>query len=246
MADVTTPPYADLPQVVILAGGLGTRLRAVAGDTPKILVPVYGRPFVDWQFELLQRHDATDVLMCVGHGSDRIQAHVGDGSRFGLRVRYSQENPNALLGTGGALVHALPALADRFLVLYGDSYLPIDYRHFATAFARCGQRIMMSVYRNLGRWDRSNVRIKHERVTFYDKNALPGAADCIDYGLTGLTRSMIESRQNDAVPLDLATILGDAVRCGDVAAWIAPERFYEIGSPGGLAELEAHLQKSPK
>lgn len=243
MTEVTALFRAGLPQVVILAGGLGTRLRSVAGDTPKILVPVCGRPFVEWQFDLLKRHGARDVLLCVGHGFDQVEAHVGDGERFGLRVRYSHEDPRDLLGTGGALVHALPELAERFLVLYGDSYLPIDYGEFAKGFAGCGQPVMMSVYRNLGRWDRSNVRVEQGRVVFYDKNALPGTADCIDYGLTGLTRSMIDNRRDDALPLDLATILGDAVRRGEVAAWLAPERFYEIGSPGGLAELEAHLKK---
>ena len=235
----------SLPQVVILAGGLGTRLRSVAGDRPKILVPVRGRPFVEWQLDLLRRCDATDVLLCVGYGSDRIESHVGDGGRFGVRVRYSHEDPDALLGTGGALVQALPALADRFLVLYGDSYLPVDYRDFARAFSRSGRPVMMSVYRNSGRWDRSNVRVENGSVTFYDKNAPPGAADCIDYGLIGLTREVIERRRQDNLPLDLATILGAAVRQGLVAAWMAPDRFYEIGSPDGLAELEAHLAQSP-
>lgn len=244
MAESPASNSGSLPQVVILAGGLGTRLRAVAGDRPKILVPVLGRPFVEWQFDLLRRHRAADVLLCVGHGADQIEAHVGDGGRFGLRVRYSREDPTALLGTGGALVHALPALADRFLVLYGDSYLPVDYLDFTRAFAQCGKPVMMSVYQNAGRWDRSNVRVEHGSVTFYDKNAPPGAADCIDYGLLGLTRGVIESRQTDSMPLDLATILGDAVRRGVVAAWMAPGRFYEIGSPAGLADLEVHLGTS--
>jgi NDP-sugar pyrophosphorylase family protein len=244
MATLPDSNFSGLPQVVILAGGLGTRLRSVAGDTPKILVPVRGRPFVEWQFELLLRHKATDVLMCVGHGAEHIESHVGDGGRFGMRVRYSHEDPGALLGTGGALVRALPALADRFLVLYGDSYLPVNYLDFAGAFARSGHLVMMAVYRNLGRWDRSNVRVANGSVTFYDKNAPPGAADCIDYGLIGLTRRVIESRRHEGLPLDLAPILGDAVRQGGVAAWMAPERFYEIGSPAGLAELETHLAES--
>lgn len=245
MAESRDPNSGSLPQVVILAGGLGTRLRSVAGDRPKILVPVLGRPFVEWQFELLRRYRAADVLLCVGHGADQIEAYVGNGGRFGLQVRYSREDPTALLGTGGALVHALPALADRFLVLYGDSYLPVDYRDFARAFARCGKPVMMSVYRNAGRWDRSNVRVERGSVTFYDKNAPPGAADCIDYGLLGLSRDVIESRRTAGMPLDLATILGDAVRRGAVGAWMAPERFYEIGSPAGLADLEALLGKEP-
>lgn len=231
----------DMPQVVILAGGLGTRLRALAGDRPKIMMPVARRPFVEWQMDLLREAGVRDVLLCVGHAAEAVEAHVGDGGRFGVRVRYSRENPAALLGTGGALVHALPLLADRFLVLYGDSYLPIDYREFAAAFRECGRPAMMSVYRNDGRWDASNVRVEDDSVISYDKNASAGTADCIDYGLIGLTRGIIDGHRNAPLPLDLAAILGGLVRQGLVAAWMAPRRFYEIGRPESLADLERHL-----
>lgn len=233
-----------MPQVVILAGGIGSRLRDVSAGRPKILVPVAGRPFVEWQFDLLRRSGVRDVLLCVGHAAGQIEAHVGDGTRFGIQVHFSRENPAALLGTGGALVNALPMLAARFLVLYGDSYLPIDYQKFSGAFTACGLPAMMSVFRNEGRWDHSNVRVERGRVTLYDKHALPGEADCIDYGLIGMTRRVIEEHTKDTMPLDLATVLGNLVRRGDVAAWVAPCRFYEIGRPEGLAELSRHLAET--
>lgn len=237
---------AGMPQVVILAGGLGTRLRAIAGDRPKIMMPVLGRPFVEWQLALLREAGIRDVLLCVGHAAGMVEAHVDDGDHFGMRVCYSREDPAALMGTGGALVHALPLLAERFLVLYGDSYLPIDYHEFARAFLECGLPAMMSVYRNDGRWDASNVRVKHGRVVLYDKHALPGTADCIDYGLLGLTRGSVEQYRRDAMPLDLAAILGGLVGQGGVAAWMAPRRFFEIGRPEGLADLERHLGGEPQ
>lgn len=237
---------AEKSQVVILAGGLGTRLRAIAGDRPKIMMPILGRPFIEWQLALLREAGMREMLLCVGHAAGMVEAHVGDGDQFGVRVCYSREDPAALMGTGGALVHALPLLAERFLVLYGDSYLPIDYQDFARTFLGCGLPAMMSVYRNDGRWDASNVRVEHGRVVLYDKHAPAGTADCIDYGLLGLTRGSIERHRHDAMPLDLSVILGGLVRQGGVAAWMAPRRFYEIGRPEGLADLERHLGGEPQ
>lgn len=228
-------------QIVILAGGLGTRLRSVAPDTPKSLVSVAGKAFVEHQFDLLRKGGLKDVVLCVGHFGEKIERHVGDGSAFGMRVRYSREDPKALLGTGGALVNALPLLAEAFLVLYGDSYLPTDYRAVVSAFGKAGAAGMMTVFRNEGKWDSSNVRVAGGRVAFYSKAAKPGEADYIDYGLSALRRSVIEACRGLPKPLDLARILGDLVGRGEMAALEVRERFYEIGKPEGLAELDALL-----
>jgi histidinol-phosphate phosphatase family protein len=230
-------------QVVILAGGLGTRLRSVDPRLPKALMPVAGRPFIDHQFELLRRNGITDVLLCIGHLADQIEAHVKDGSAFGLRVTYAFEDPARLLGTGGALVNALPMLADEFFILYGDSYLPTDYRAIERAFRASGLPGLMTAYRNLGKWDPSNMRVAGDRVAFYSKKALPGETDCIDYGLTALKRSVIESYAREPLPLDLARVMGDLVARGEMAAFEVKERFYEIGKPEGLAELDAELSR---
>lgn len=228
-------------QVVILAGGLGTRLRSVAAGTPKSLVPVAGRPFIDHQLDLLARHDLRDVLLCVGHLGEMIEDHVGEGSRFGLAVRYSREDPGTLLGTGGALLKALPQLDRTFLVLYGDAYLPTDYRAVVRAFEAGPDPVMMCVYRNENRWDRSNVRVAGDRVVFYSKSAGPGAADCIDYGLSAYRRSVLEAFADAALPLDLALVQQEMVRRGAMGAFVVRDRFYEIGKPEGLAELDALL-----
>jgi len=231
-----------LPQVVILAGGMGTRIRPVVADRPKILIPVNGRPFIEWQFDLLARCGVKEILLCVGHFADQIERHAGDGSPFGIQITYSHEEPDHLMGTGGALVNALPLLREKFMVLYGDSFLPIDYREFAQVFDTCGHPATMSVFRNNGKWDHSNVRIEKDRVVLYDKQAPAGAADCIDYGLIGMSRSIVERYRQAPMPLDMAVILDALVRRGELGAWMAPFRFYEIGSPAGLAELETYLQ----
>jgi NDP-sugar pyrophosphorylase family protein len=230
-------------QVVILAGGLGTRLQAVAGGRPKALVPVANRPFIDHQFALLRRHGLRDIILCVGYLGEMIEAHVGDGSAFDLRVRYAREDPAWLLGTGGALLNALPLLAEEFLVLYGDAYLPADYRAVIRTFRARRNRVLMCVYRNEGRWDQSNVRVSDDRVVFYSKTAGPGEADCIDYGLSAYHRSVIEAYRREPLPLDLARVQQECVARGELGAFVVPERFYEIGKPEGLAELDALLRR---
>ncbi len=230
-------------QVVIIAGGLGTRLKSVAPNTPKALVPVAGKPFIEHQFDLLKKHGLADVLMCVGHFADQIEKYVGDGARFGMRVKYSFEDPARLLGTGGALINALPQLQDSFFTLYGDSYLPTDYRAVARAFESGGWKALMSVYRNEGKWDKSNVRVEGDRVAFYSKAAKPGEADCIDYGLSVYRKSVIQAYREVTLPLDLARVQEDLVVRGDMGAFVVSERFYEIGKPEGLAELDRLLAK---
>lgn len=230
-------------QVVILAGGLGVRLRAVAPDVPKSLVPVAGRPFIEHQFELLRRNKLTRVLLCVGYGADQVENHVGDGVRFGMQVEYSRESRDQLLGTGGALVHALPKLEATFLVLYGDSYLPIAYREVIRWFRARSWPAAMSVYQNREQWDKSNTRIEGDRVVFYSKQAKPDEADWIDYGLSIFRKTVIERYSTAELPLDLARIQSDLVRGADLGAYVVTQRFYEIGKPEGLAELDSFLRQ---
>ena len=231
-------------QVVILAGGLGTRLKSVAPDTPKAIVPVAGRAFVEHQFDLLRACGLSRVLLCIGHFGEKIIAHVGDGSRFGMSVSYVQEDPKKLLGTGGALVNALPKIESEFVVMYGDSYLPVDYRDFVSKSRAQNRRAVMSVFRNGGLWDSSNTRIEGDRVFFYSKKSKPGECDFIDYGLTYFHRDVIESYRAEPLPLDMARIQGDLVVRGEMGAWESPVRFYEIGKPEGLAELDGLLRSS--
>ncbi len=229
--------------MVILAGGLGTRLRAVDPTRPKALMPVAGKPFIDWQFELLTRSGIRDVVLCIGFQGDQIERHVGDGARFGLRVLYAHEHPDKLMGTGGALLNAMRHLQPSFMVMYGDSYLPIDYANVAAVFERLKAKALMTVHRNEGKWDKSNVRVEGDRVAFYSKAAKPGEADCIDYGLSAFRKSVMEAYANEPLPLDLARVQSELVARGELAALVVAQRFYEIGKPEGLAELDALLRK---
>lgn len=230
-------------QVVILAGGLGTRLKALAFDGPKALVPVNGVPFVDHQLKLLADQQCSDVLICVGHLGDRIQSHVGDGAGHGVHVRYVCEKPDALLGTGGALLNALPHLESEFVVMYGDSYLPMDLKQMMRWCKASAFPAVMSVFRNRGQWDKSNVRISGEKVSFYSKTAEVGECDHIDYGLSYFRRELLAEYAHGPLPLDLGFIQRELASSGRLGAYLVQQRFYEVGTPEGISALEAYFRE---
>ena len=234
-------------QCVVLAGGLGTRMRAVTGDVPKALVLVGGRPFVDLQLARLAGEGVRDVVLCVGFGGELLRSFVGDGSRWGLAVAYVDEGDD-LRGTGGALRLALDegALADAFSVLYGDSYLPIRLPPVWEAFRAAAEPALMTVLRNEGRWDASNARYADGRVTRYAKGRgaeVPGL-EWIDYGLSVLAASVVAERIPSGRHADLADLYADLSAEGLLAGYEVRERFYEVGSPEGLRDLERHLAES--
>jgi NDP-sugar pyrophosphorylase family protein len=223
---------------VILAGGLATRMRPLALTVPKALFRVHGEPFAYHQLRWMQAHGVTDVLYCIGHLGDQIIAAVGDGARFGLRVGYSDEGAT-LRGTGGALrLAATRGLLDpAFLVTYGDSFLRIDFADVLGAFRARHALAMMAVHRNEGRWDASNVRLAGDRVARYDKRASEDFTH-IDYGLAALDRTVVEALPADEV-VDLADVYRRLSLEGALAAYPAEHRFFEIGSPQGLADFSA-------
>ena len=231
-------------QVVILTGGLGTRIRSIGGDLPKALVPVLKKPFIDYQLKLLAKNRLTNILLCVGYGADKIKAHVGDGSKFGVRVTYVKEDPTKLLGTGGALVNALLYLEEIFFITYGDAYLTVDYQEVAKAFLNAKTDALMCVFKNDGKWDTSNTRIKGNKVIFYSKKAKPEEVDHIDYGLSIYKKSAIEKYKESSMPLDLAKIQEELVQEGNMAAFVVKERFYEMGKPEGLKEMEEYFKEN--
>jgi NDP-sugar pyrophosphorylase family protein len=225
--------------VAILAGGLATRLGKLAKDTPKSLIPIAGRPFIFHQLDLLKESGVEKVVVCAGHLGEKLKAAVGDGSGLGIDVRYSFDGPKPL-GTGGALRAALPLLPGLFLILYGDSYLEIDYREVAKSFLYSGKLALMTVYRNTGRWERSNAVYENGIVRLYDKNATGIEMNYVDYGLTCMTSSVIEEWPQDR--FDLADALTKLSIRKELAGFEAANRFFEIGSPAGIADLERHLR----
>ena len=232
----------SLLPVCILAGGLGTRLGGIVADTPKPLLEVAGEPFLRHQLRLLARYGASRIVICVGYRGERIETTLGDGSDMGLDVRYVYDGPE-LRGTAGAIRGALSVLGDAFLVLYGDTYLRIDYADAQRAFERSRRPALMSVLRNEGRWDTSNVVLDGDRVAVYDKGHPRPEMAWIDYGL-GVLRADALDVAGPHEP-DLAGVYHELANRGELTAYVATERFYEIGTPAALAETDAFLREHP-
>jgi NDP-sugar pyrophosphorylase family protein len=227
-------------QAVVLAGGLGTRLRPLTETIPKALIPVAGRPFIEYQIDQFRRYDVTDLIICVGHLGHMIEEHLGDGHRFDVSIRYGYER-DGLLGTAGAIKNVEPLLEDAFFVQYGDSYLPVDYRDVMASFRRHDAPGLMVVYRNDDRWDRSNVVIDGGLVRVYDKTQkLPGMV-YIDFGLSVFRRESFAIVPT-SVATDLSVVHQSLIVKRQLLAYETRHRFYEVGSPEGLREFEALVQ----
>jgi D-sedoheptulose 7-phosphate isomerase len=230
--------------LAILAGGLATRLRPLTEKIPKSLVEVAGLPFIVHQIELLRRNDIGHLVLCLGYLGEQVQAEIGDGSRWGMRVEYVFDGPQ-LLGTGGALRRALPRLGDAFFVLYGDTYLDCDYKAVESAFRSSGKQGLMTVLHNKNLWDSSNVIFENGRIRQYDKKNLIPAMEHIDYGLGVLQASVLERYPADHV-LDLAMVYQDLLKQDQLAGYEVSQRFYEIGSPAGLKETRDYILREHK
>jgi NDP-sugar pyrophosphorylase family protein len=228
----------------LLAGGLATRLRPITETIPKAMVEVAGRPFIDHQLELLRRNGIRKVVLCLGHLGQLVQDHVGDGSRFGVAVSYSLDG-DQLLGTGGALLAAAPLLGggpdDTFWVMYGDSYMDIDYRAVLEFFARSGADGLMTVLRNGDRWDKSNVVFRDGKLLRYDKKQRTPDMDYVDYGVA-LLRKRVLGRIPPGRPFDLAGLYTELVAEGRMAGYEVTNRFYEIGTPAALEDTRKYLE----
>jgi NDP-sugar pyrophosphorylase family protein len=227
-----------LPPICVLAGGRGTRLGERVRETPKPLLEVAGEPFLAHQIRLLAAHGASDVVLCVGYLGEHIEAQIGP-ECCGVRIAYSYDSPE-LDGTLGAIRRAAPRLGERFLVLYGDTYLRIDYRASAAAWAGSEFPAMMAVLCNEGRWEASNACFDGTRVTAYDKLAPSPRMRWIDYGLGGLTAAALAGASPRA--RDLSELYAELAARGELFGFQATERFYEIGTPAALAETDAFLR----
>jgi MurNAc alpha-1-phosphate uridylyltransferase len=235
--------------VAILAGGLAMRLRPVTESTPKSLLQVNGEPFVVHQLRLLKSKGIRRIVLCVGHLGELVERAIGDGSAFGLQIDYSFDGP-ALLGTAGAIRNALPKLGHSFFVMYGDSYLSCDYAAVARSFECAGVLGMMTVFRNEGKWDTSNVefaageieagKLDSGRILAYSKTNRTPRMRYIDYGL-GVFRAKAFENLLAGKACDLTELYADLLRRKQLAAFEVHERFYEIGSPAGLRETSKFL-----
>jgi NDP-sugar pyrophosphorylase family protein len=230
-----------MPSLALLAGGLATRLRPQTLKVPKALIPVAGEPFIAHQLRLLRRERVPRVVLCVGYLGEQIEAFVGDGSQFGIAVDYCYDGKK-FLGTGGALRNALPHLGSEFLVMYGDSWLDTAFAPIVAAFYNSGRQALMTVFRNEGRWDVSNVWYQNGVIQCYDKVERIPQMQHIDWGMS-VVQAQLLARQPANTAFDLAQIFAELSRRGQLAGYEVTTRFYEIGSPTGVRETDELLRK---
>ena len=222
-------------QAAILAGGLGTRLRPLTEKVPKAMVPVDGRPFLEYEVALLKEHGVDDLVLCLGYLGEQVEEHFGGGSKFGVKIRYSYDGEE-LLGPIGGLKRAEPFLGEEFFVTYGDAYLRMDYAGMMTALRLSGRLAAMAVYRNEGRFGRSDVVAKDGMVAAYDKKkALPGM-NWVNFGVSAMKKEALAGVEEGRF-CDEEAFYGSLLNRRELMAYETSERFYEIGSPEGLAEF---------
>lgn len=225
--------------VAILAGGLATRLRPITENIPKALVEVAGQSFICRQLNYLHDQGVRRVVLCIGHLGEMVEAVVGNGSKFGMDVTYSPDGP-VLLGTGGTIKKALPLLGDQFFVLYGDTFLPVQFSAVEHAFFASGFDALMTVMKNSDQWDKSNVLFSNGKLLDYNKRGPRPEMTYIDYGLGVLSAGVLDAYPAE-VPFDLADVYQALCTLGQLAGLEVHERFYEIGSHKGLKETELYF-----
>ena len=228
--------------LAILAGGYATRLGSLTKDFPKSLIEIDQRPFVDWQLDLLVKSGYSDFVFCISYKSELIQNHLGDGSRWGARIRYSLDGETQL-GTGGAIQKALPLLGKSFGVIYGDSYLPIDYSAIENIFLNSGGEAMMTIYQNRNELDLSNVEFANGSLINYQKGTNDPKMHHIDYGLI-FFREEAFSNLVLRGSFDLSELCHRLSTKKKLEGFEVFQRFYEIGSVSGIKEFSEYLRKA--
>jgi MurNAc alpha-1-phosphate uridylyltransferase len=227
--------------LAILAGGYASRLGSLTKEIPKCLIEINGRPFVDWQLDLLVKNGYSDFVFCVSYKSSLVQEYLGDGSDRGINIQYSLDGETQL-GTGGAIQKALPKLGKLFGVIYGDSYLPIDYSVVEKDFLTSKLKALMTIYKNQNQFDTSNVEFHDGKLVDYQKETKNKNMQHIDYGITFFKEEALLPC-TDQASFDLSIVCHQLAKDGQLQGFEVFERFYEIGSVQGIGEFSEYLRK---
>ena len=226
-------------QMAILAGGLATRLQPLTEKIPKSMIMVEGKPFLQYQLEFLKQDGIIDIVLCVGYLSEPIETYFGDGKRFGVEIKYSKEDER-LLGTAGALKNAETLLEEEFFVMYGDSYLFLNFKEVFWHFQKFNKSALMVVYKNYDKYDKSNVNVEEGMVKKYDKKHKTKDMVYIDYGVSILRKEVLDMVPENQV-YSLEGLFPALIKQKEMLAFETKERFYEIGSHRGLEEFKKYV-----
>ena len=231
-------------QIVVLCGGKATRLYPLTKKIPKSMIRFEGKPFLEQQLDLLKKNRIFDVVLCVGYKAEQIKKYFGDGKNFGVEIKYSSDKKR-LLGTGGALKKAENLLEDSFLVMWGDSYLPFNFQKAIKFFKKSNKPGMMIVFKNLNKYEPSNVEVKNNLVKSYSKKRKTKKMKYIDYGISIYRKEVLKYLPRNQV-CDLTKLQQVLIKKRQLLAYPAEKRFYQIGSPDGLEELKNYIKRKTK
>lgn len=228
-------------QVVILCGGLATRIKPITEKVPKSMVQIAGKPFLWYQLELLKKNGIYDIVLCIGYKGEHVEQYFGNGEKFGVKIQYSSD-ADKLLGTGGSLKNAEHLLGDTFLMMYGDSYLPFGFKKAIAFFERNNGIGLMTVFKNLDKYEKSNVEVEKSLVKSYSKKRKTKKMEYIDYGISIFKKEALQSIPKDTW-YDLSNLHKTLIKKRELLAYPAEQRPYEVGSFKGLEEFKKYITK---
>lgn len=237
----TARNFIHMLKAAILAGGRGTRLRPVTDVIPKPMIEIGGKPFLEHQINLLSKNGVAEILLCVGYLREKIMDYFGNGSRFGLKIDYSIEE--GFLGTGGALKKAKKCLQKDFILLYGDSYLPIDYTRLVNSWSQCSSLGLVVCYDNKDGIAVNNIYLdKEDFIREYNKSHPNKCMNCLEAGVMVFKKEVLESMADNRVISLEEEIFPLLIKQGKLRGYLTGQRFYDIGTPQGLKEMKELLQ----
>lgn len=229
-------------QLAILAGGLATRLGSLTKGKPKSLIQIQGKPFLEYQLDFLKEGGIKNIVLCIGYLGEQVERHFGDGSRFGVDIMYSYDSEQ-LLGTAGALKNAERLLEEEFFVMYGDSYLFLDFAAATAYFEEFDKLGLMTIYKNYNRYDASNVVVENNKIKQYSKKEKSKDMIYVDYGASILRKKALELIPQNQV-YSLEELFSELIKQKELLAYEVHKRFYQIGSPEGLKEFQQYASQS--
>jgi NDP-sugar pyrophosphorylase family protein len=227
-------------QIVILCGGLATRLGSLTKNIPKSMIKIKNKTFLEYQIENLKKSQIKDIILCVGHLSEQIENYFGNGDKFGVNIKYSHDGEKQL-GPIGALKNAEHLVDNTFFILYGDSYLNLDYQKMHSFFKNQNKLGLMAVYKNFNRFDKSNLIVKDNMIVAYGEKERTKDMIYIDYGT-----SLLRKKSLDLIPKNTFFATGDffsnLILKNELLAFEVKERFYHIGNPDALEEFKNYIE----
>ena len=227
-------------QIVVLCGGEATRLHPLTKKFPKSMIQIAGKPFLEHQIDLFKKNRIFDIVLCTGFLGEQIEEYFGDGGKFGVSIKYSREREP--LDTGGALKNAKELLEDEFFIIYGDSYLLIDYQEVYNYFKKFDKMGLMTVYKNYGRLEPSKIILDGNFVKVFDKEH-PNQPGMIytEFGLNIFKKEVLDLVDKKAFPI--GDYFKKLIEKKELLAFETSQRFYEIGCPEGLETTKKIIEE---